>query len=137
MSDTVAQSSPDTTENTEKSQDGFSLLKKLAGAPDQNQISTWKTQYGDIFMSGFTEQELYVWRALSRGEWRELQSMLQSEQMDQMQYEERMVKICLLWSPVDADPMKKAGTVSTMAEQVMQRSNFVSPQAAAQLVLKL
>lgn len=117
------------------------LLKNFEGAPDQVQIDAWKGQFGDVFCSAFSETELYIWRPLNRQEWREHQVMLsQAEtQVDPFQIEEEVVGSCMLWmsTPGEKALTLKAGSASTLHEQLLQNSNFVDPRLASNLVVKL
>ena len=53
--------------------------------------------------------------------------------------EENIVSMCLLWPKLSVEDLQKdkGGTVSTLLEQVMQNSNFLTPQQASMLVIKL
>lgn len=117
------------------------VLSKLPDAPPQSQIDQWKNQFGDVFVSGFSETEIYVWRALNRLEYRQLQSQLVDPEakMDELRYQEQICERCVLWPKPDPQywSICKAGTASTLAEQIMMQSNFVAPHIAAQLVAKL
>jgi hypothetical protein len=58
----------------------------------------------------------------------------------QMKAEEQMVARCVMWPKLDATMLAtkmKAGTVATLLEQIMQNSNFMTPQQASMLVIKL
>lgn len=108
------------------------LLRDFPTSPTTEEIEGWKTKYGDIFVSAFSEDELFVFRPLNRREHRELQESAQSEQ----DFEEKCVRRALLWTSV-ADLEQKAGTIPTLFEQIVQSSNFMAPQLAASLVVKL
>ena len=115
------------------------FLAKLPGAPDQMTIEKWKTQYGDVLVCGFSETEIYVWRPLTRGEHRSLQAGLQSAEgsVDQLRYEEMVCDVCVLYPKNINWEQTKGGTASTLSEQIFQNSNFVNPQAASVMVIKL
>ena len=117
------------------------LLKNFAGAPDQSAIDAWKEEHGDIFCTAFSETELFIWRPLSRAEWREHQMMLsQAEgQVDPFVLEEETVMKVMLWmsNPGEKALQLKAGSVSTLHEQLLQNSNFIDPRFASNLVVKL
>ena len=108
------------------------LLSDFENHPDEGTISEWKTGYGDVFCSALSETELFVFRAVTRKEHREIQAAAESEE----DYEASVVNTCLLWKSVD-DLEKKGGTLPTLLEQIMQNSNFMPPQLAGQLVVKL
>lgn len=117
------------------------LLKNFAGAPDQAQIDAWKAQHGDVFCSAFSEVELFLWRPLNRQEWRDHQMALAQAQseVDPFQLEEDTVRQCLLWvsPPGEKSLTQKAGSITTLHEQLLQNSNFVDPRLASNLVVKL
>lgn len=114
-------------------------LYSLPNAPTKEVIDQWKATFGDVFVSGFGEQEIFVFRALQRKEHREMQARLNDPQgpIDQFTYEEQVCDICVLYPPAPRDWEKKAGMASTLFEQIMLNSHFFSPQAASMMVLKL
>lgn len=114
------------------------ILKAYKGSPSTDKIEKWKLEFGEVFVSGFSEDELFIWRPLQRHEWVKLQIAARTEgsQVDQFSFEELLCQACLLWSSL-SEPFKKAGTVSTMQEQVLLHSNFLTSQAAQMLVAKL
>lgn len=117
-----------------------SALKQFDNAPTQAQIDQWKVQFGDVFVSGFSETELFIWRAITRPEWVQLQSLAADpeRQLTQFQFEEMVCDACVLWKSTTRSWSEgKAGTPSSLQEQILQHSNFMSPQQAAMLVAKL
>ena len=114
------------------------LLSSLDNAPTKDQIDKWKAEYGEVFVSGFSEQEIYVWRPMTRAEYVALQTKLQNpdNQITQFKMEELVCETCVLF-PANIDLNKKAGTAGTLSEQIMQNSNFMSAAAASMLVAKL
>lgn len=116
------------------------VLKAFPNAPSDTQIEQWKAQFGDVYISGFSETELFVWRSITRPEWAQLQAMTAdpAQAVDQFRFEELVCNMCVLWKSVEqswADG--KAGTPTSLQEQILQNSNFMSPQQAAVLVAKL
>lgn len=117
------------------------LLDRNHG-PSEVDIERLKQQYGEVFVSAFSETEVYVWRPLMREEFRLLQAKLQDPQsdLDQLDYEEEVCKVCVLWPDMvtlTRSLEKKGGTASSLAEQIAQNSNFFNPQQAGLLVAKL
>ena len=108
------------------------LLSGFPNHPDESVIENWKNDHGDVFCSALSEDELFVFRAVSRKEHRDIQAASE----DESDYELRVVTTCLLWSSVP-DLERKGGTLPTLLEQIMQNSNFMPPQLAGQLVVKL
>jgi hypothetical protein len=114
------------------------LLMKDKKAPVQSEIEKWKALYGDVYVSGFSEEELYIFRSVKRSEWVKLQEKAQVEQLNQFQFEELLCNLCVLWKSVDVSwENGKAGAPSALQEQILQHSNFLTPQAASLLVAKL
>jgi hypothetical protein len=124
-----------------KTPDMKEVLKGRPNAPDQEQIDKWKNAFGDVFVSGFSEDELYIWRTLNRMEFKKLQTMLADPKLniDEFRYQELICEYCVLWPSVDAHYWStgKAGTPGTITEQIMQNSNFMPPSTASMLVAKL
>lgn len=118
-----------------------SLLKNFANAPDETQIESWKQAHGEVLCSGMSETELYIWRPLTRMEFADLQAkaLANQEQVSNLVHEEQIVNQCVLWctEPGGKALTNKAGTLTTLHEQIMQNSNFVDPRMAAALVVKL
>lgn len=108
------------------------MLSKLSG-PSQAQIEQWKQAHGDVLVSAFSDTEVYLIRPLKRGEFKELQLQLVNPEvkMDQLAYEEAICAKCVLWPqlPENHFSVTKGGTATTLAEQIMQNSNFMTPGA--------
>ena len=118
------------------------LLSVFPGSPSKERIEGWKQEHGEIFCSGFSETELFIWRPLSRREYVELQKALRQSQgtpqaMSELEYEDAVVTRCSLWSSTPSVLEKKGGSVSTLSEQIMLNSNFVPPAVASAYVIKL
>jgi hypothetical protein len=116
-------------------------LFAFEGAPDKEQINKWKEQYGEVLVSGFSQTELYVFRPLTRAEFVNLQAHIaqSQEQVSTFEVEEKICEACTLWaSPPALESLQtKAGSLSTLHEQIMQSSNFVDPRFAASFVVRL
>jgi len=131
------------TEVKEDAQPGLAdLLKAYDGAPSQEQIDQWKVTYGEVFVSGFSEEDLYIWRPITRQEWRTVQETVQTpdtegKQLSQLDFEELVCATCVLWQASKTSLQLKGGTATTLHEQVLQNSNFVAPQAAQMFVARL
>lgn len=144
-------------EEPEKEKTLVDIIQDLPNAPDQITIDSWKTKYKNIFFSGFSEEECFIFRALNRTEFRELQiaSQLAATKEDPktpaelelriresvigtFNQEDEVVTKCVLWPQLTVDELgSKAGTVTTLFEQIMANSHFLSPQQAQLLVVKL
>jgi hypothetical protein len=117
------------------------LLKGISNAPTQEQIDNWKKEFGEVYVSGFSEVELFVWRPVTRPEYIQIQQLAQDpkQEMTQFRLEEFLCDTCVLWKApeVRSWAQGKAGTPQTLSEQIMSSSNFLSPAAASMLVAKL
>ena len=135
----VAEVSEVKEEVQEPGKDIADALAKFAGAPSKDQIEGWKQEHGEIFCSGFSEEELLIWRPLKRQEFVSLQTELAETQGTQLSQEERVSEICILWASnmAKSSLVQKAGSCSTLHEQIMFNSNFVDPRIASALVIKL
>lgn len=112
----------------------------IPGAPAREQVEQWKQQFGEVLCSGFSETEIFIWRPITRAEFITLQTvMAQQQDATQYDFEERLVETCVLWaSPLGQESLRtKAGSLSTLQEQIMQNSNFMNPAVASALVVKL
>lgn len=131
---------PEVVDQDEATEPGLAdLLKAYDGAPTQEQIEQWKVQFGEVFVSGFSEEDLYIWRPITRAEWREFQARAQApaENVTQLDFEELVCSQCTLWQASKTSLALKGGTATTLHEQILQNSNFVAPQAAQMFVARL
>ena len=125
-------------EEQDEGQEIKDLLDKTTGKPNQEQIDAWKAQHnGEVYVMAFSEKELYIWRPLIRSEYLNFQAMAQQGTVNQSQYEELVCDNCILWPSDSVWEKGKAGTPSTLFEQIMVQSNFLSPAAGTTLVAKL
>ena len=117
------------------------LLAAFPKSPSETNIEVWKQNHGEVYCSGFSEEELVVWRPINRKEFVALQESVQSsdQAVSNFDLEEQVVSKCILWSsPKGQQALEhKAGSLTTLNEQIMQNSNFINPQMAAALVVKL
>lgn len=114
-------------------------LKAFPGAPKNDQLEAWKQTYGEILCSGFSETELFVFRPVRREEWINLQGYVQQQGLNQFQVEEQVAQQCVLWASEQGQRSleNKAGSLSTLYEQILQVSNFMGPAMAASYVARL
>ena len=117
------------------------LLSAFPKAPSEMSIEQWKQNHGEVYCSGFSDEEIVVWRPINRKEFVNLQETIQGseEKISTFDLEEEVVFKCILWtSPKGKQALEhKAGSLSTLNEQIMQNSNFINPQMASTLVVKL
>ena len=120
------------------------VLQTFPGAPDDSQIEKWKQEFGEILCSNMSETEIFIFRPITREEYVNLQMYISQTQqqgtvVSNFEVEQKIVENCVLWSsPPGVDSLeKKAGTMSSLHEQILQQSNFVNPAYASQFVIKL
>lgn len=129
-------------EKQDKGPDLADILSNFPGAPNNSQLEEWKEEHGEIFCSGFSERELFIFRPLSWLEHKTVQKKLVTqpqqgeEPLTEFDFQEMVVETCLLWTSVK-NAVQKGGTIPTLFEQVMMNSNFMPPQMAAAFVIKL
>lgn len=128
-------------EEDKEPENAAEALSAFPGGPTSETLEGWKQQFGEVLVSGFSATELFIFRPLSRGEFTNLQAHLaQSEQgISQLEIEEKICDACVLWAsqPALASLQTKAGTLTTLHEQIMQASNFVDPRYAGTFVVRL
>lgn len=128
-------------EEQEQKVDPKVALFKIPGAPDQTQIELWKTEFKEVFVTPFTEQEMFIFRPIAREEYVEFQSQASSpdpeRRLDNFSYEEAVLDLCVLFPTKVNWKKTKAGIISTLFEQIMQNSYFMPAQMASMLVMKL
>ena len=102
------------------------------GGPTQGQIEEWKQRFGEVYSTPF-EVDIYIWRPLSRLEYKEI---LKAKNADAMYKEERICEKCVLW-PENYGHQEmthgKAGTPSLLAEHIMDKSGFLANGEAKKL----
>lgn len=102
--------------------------------PNFGQINAWKEQYGDIYVTTVAPEKHYVWRTLTRFEYRRLVKNLEqsistgqvSQSEANMNNEEQIAEMCVLFPKYErtAGAKELAGVASTIAQQVMEASAF-------------
>lgn len=115
-------------------------LAEYEDAPDQVRLEQWKQQYGEVMCSGLSETELYIFRPITRSEFINLQKHLANmKDPSNFEVEKIIVDTCLLWASPQglASLDSKAGTFSTLHEQILQASNFINAAYVSQFVVKL
>ena len=128
-------------EVSEEPKNASDALSVFPGAPDSDQLESWKQQYGEVNVSAFSATELFVFRPLGRAEFVNLQAHIaqSGQQVTQLEVEEKICDVCVLWAspPALTSLQVKAGTLSTLHEQVMQASNFIDARYAGSFVVRL
>ena len=112
------------------------LLADFDNAPSAAVIDSWKAKHGDIYLSALNDDEVFIFRALTRKEHRLFTEAAQKPEYTS-DFDEDVVKACVIWKGSDSSLDSKAGTIPSLYEQVMQNSNFLAPQLLSNLVTKL
>lgn len=114
-----------------------SMLNEFPNAPSTAEIDSMKAKHGDVYLSALNDDEVFLFRSLTRKEHRLLQQQIAENKLQGEAYEETLVNTCLLWKSDAGSLESKAGTIPSLFEQIMQNSNFLSPQLLTNLVTKL
>jgi hypothetical protein len=112
------------------------LLQEFDNAPTVEAIDGMKAKHGDVFLSALNDDEVFLFRSLTRKEHRSLNAQVAEGKLEGSEFEEQVVNTCVLWKS-SVESFDKAGTVPSLFEQIMQNSNFLSPQLLSNLVTKL
>jgi len=94
------------------------------GGPTMTQVDKWKEQYGQIYMTEVDDEDVFIWRVLSRKEFKDIMKL---ENADAMYREERVCEKCILWPEGYTFATMgdgKAGVPTVLAEQIMEKSGF-------------
>jgi hypothetical protein len=103
--------------------------------PSDEQIAMWKEQFGEVYLISFDLEENFVWRPITRLEYK---NIIQQAK-DDSHYQEMVVQRCVLYPQIGPEHLTagKAGTVPTLHAVIMEGSNFLEPDQAVMLVRKL
>lgn len=91
--------------------------------PLKSQVESWKRQFGEVYVTAF-DDEVYVWRTLNRYEYKVVTAQPHT---DGLMREEMLVEHAVLWPQnftYEKQAQTKAGSISVLAEQIMEMSNF-------------
>ena len=104
--------------------------------PTFGQVNALKEEHGDIYVTEYSPGKYVMWRTLTRFEYRRLvknlEQALSTGQVSQaeanMNNEEAIAEMCIVWPGYSrsAPAESMAGLASTIAQQVMEASAFVS-----------
>jgi hypothetical protein len=104
------------------------------GGPTYNDLEQWKSQYnGEIYMTEFEDDEVFIWRPIRRKEYKDIAKIPQA---DQFYKEERVVSTCLLFpKSFSAANMSfgKAGIPTLLNELILEKSGFVARTGSMKL----
>ena len=130
-------------EEAQKEKTALDIIKEFKDGPSDEQVEQWKTMFGEnnIFASMYSEDELYVYRPITRTEWKSIMMDLAKAPQDKRASvnEEMVVQRCMLFPQFDIDfkAGSKAGTISSIYTQILIVSNFMNDAVLEQLIVKL
>lgn len=130
---------PEVVNNEEEEYDSYKMdpeLEVWPGGPNFRQINEWKEKFGDIYITEYAPGKYVAWRTLTRYEYRRLVKSLEQAMSTgqvtkaeaEMNNEEHIAELCILsptYSRTDGTA-NMAGLASTISQQVMDASAFVS-----------
>lgn len=106
------------------------------GGPNLGTIEAWKEQFGDVYVTSFGLDDHYVWRTMSRFEYRklvkQLEQLVASGQVGSaeanMNNEEAICELCVMFPPLSRTDMASipAGVASILSQEIMEASSFVA-----------
>ena len=134
----------ETPKEEEKEKTLGEVLSTFPDAPDDAQVEKWKQEHGEVMCSMLSETEVFIFRPIKREEFVNLQMHITAQQQEgkvvnNFEVEQKIVENCVVWmSPLGLASLEnKAGSLSTLHEQILQQSNFVNPAYASSFVIKL
>lgn len=106
------------------------------GGPLVGQVVEWKKQHGAVYVTSFDFDQHYVWRPITRFEYRRLVKLLEqtvasgsiTQAEANMNNEEAICELCILWPKIARPEMagEMAGVASIISQEVMEASAFVA-----------
>ncbi len=98
------------------------------GGPSQSLVEKWKTEYPRVCMSAFEDGSAYIWRTVTRMQWKQMVHDLQGA--DQHFYEEAVMLKVLLWPKLDHKDILglPPGVPTTVVEQFLRACGYGSAQ---------
>jgi hypothetical protein len=128
----------------EKAQNAKTLIDYIVEEEDvtAEDIERWKEAFGKVYATRFDEGENFIYRYLAYPEYKKIRSDLEkinNPQKAATLFDEMIVEKCLLY-PKYTPELKatlKAGTISTLAEQIRVASNFLPDAVMYELINKL
>jgi hypothetical protein len=115
-------------------------LQQFPDAPTDQTLEVWKQKFGEVLCSKLGDTEFFMFRPITRDEFVNLQALIvQLGNVSNFEIEVKIVETCVLWSsPAGQEALeKKAGTYSTLHEQILMFSNFMNSALVGNCVIKL
>jgi len=92
--------------------------------PTNAMVSRWKKLHKNVYMTKFDEASIFLWRPLTRAEWRRISA---NQSTDQLYKEEQICETTVIWPKWDSITQRTqglAGVPSAIADQVISKSGF-------------
>lgn len=109
------------------------LSPVVEGGPTRQEVEEWKDKYGNVYFTPF-EGEIFIWRTLSRPEYREV---IRNTELNMLDREEIITDKCVLfprnYSCQTYTSKGRAGVPSLLSEMIMDKSGFVAQSAPIKL----
>lgn len=134
--ETTEEQEPLLEEEVEEVEEGLEVLRKLSLPPEVTEAmeKRWKKEFPncEVFAMRFSDTEAYVFRTLTRFEYKTMlktaaQSQMSAQELE-LHQEENVVERCLLHpklNRVDMESMK-AGTITLLADAILNASGFTA-----------
>jgi len=124
------------------------LLHSHPDCPSEEQISAWKAKHGEngVQVMSLDPENIFIFTYLTLSQWEKVQALSEKLQASggnpnvEKSMKEAVVRTAVLWPKLPAtDPFqgKRAGLLSTLFDQILINSYFLSPAQAMTLTTKL
>ena len=127
--------------------DIMSLLYNAPGGPKPTDVEAWKDQYGEdaVYVLGLGPGDVYVYTALTLGQWEKIQSIIQQAQGTPMAEQvekilrERVIRTTVIWPTLDSTFFNvcRAGVPDSLYQAILLHSYFLTPQQVMTLTVQL
>lgn len=134
---------PEPVEDLNEEEEEFVTVESLdpsepiwEGGPTAGDITGWKEEYGEVYVTSITMDKHIVWRPLTRGEYtkhiQEMEELVENGTLSSarasLYNEEAIAETCILFPAYDRNEKKAglAGVPSIISQEVMEASGFVA-----------
>lgn len=106
------------------------------GGPTAGEVTAWKEEYGEVYVTSITMDKHIIWRPLTRGEYKnhiqEMEDLIDSGKLTaaraSLWNEETVAETCILFPKFSREDSTTglAGVPSIISQEVMEASGFVA-----------
>lgn len=106
------------------------------GGPTAGDVTAWKEEHGEVYVTSITLDKHIIWRPLTRGEYKrhiqEMEELVESGKLSSarasLYNEESVAETCILFPKYSREDKDSglAGVPSIIAQEVMEASGFVA-----------